>query len=78
MKNNLEILQRIHDKLSMCNACNWLFAELTDASHLLLALHINYSGQISAICVSLNSDKLSNIDGLSIVNNSFIDMPYSH
>jgi len=78
MADDLEIGKWIHDELLMSNAGYWFFAEPSNAGHLLLALHINNSGEIAAVSVSFDPNQLGDVDGLSIVYAFLVDMPYSY
>lgn len=78
MTNNLEINKRIHDKLPVCDTGNRFFAKPSNARDLLLALHVDNPGQVSAIGVPIDSYKLGNVNRLPVVNALFIDMPYPY
>lgn len=73
--HNFEIGKRIHDELFVSNASNGLFGIASNAGDLLLALHVDDSGEISAVSVPLDANQLCNINAFPIVNAFFINVP---
>lgn len=78
MADNLKIGEWIHNKFPMSNACYWFLAEPSNAGHLFFALHVDDPCEITAVRVSSDSNKLSDVNGLPIVEAFFIDVPNPH
>lgn len=75
MASHLEILKGVHDKLAVRNAGEGLVGKTTNARDFLLALHVDYPSQIATVGVALNPYELGDVDGLSIVDAFFINVP---
>lgn len=62
MTDNLKILQRVHNKLFMRDTSHRFVAESRNTCDLFLALHVDYSGEVPAVGISLDADQLCDID----------------